>query len=235
MAGIAAAIIGAGALSAGGMIYGAKTAANAQTNASRNAISAEQQIYNQNKEQLQPFINAGQSALPTLQSLLTPGANQTATLNQIPGFTFAQDWGQKAVQNLGTTRGLGGNVLTAGANYATGLAQQGWGNIVNSLQGLVNTGSGAAGALAGVGATTGGQIGGQMVGIGNAQAGAATAIGSAAGNFGNSISTAALLQKLTGSNGMYGSQGAAGANTGAPGGGYYDATGGVQPGPGYYP
>ena len=102
MAGIAAAIIGAGALSAGASIFGAKTAASAQTAASRNAISAEQQIYQQNQANLQPFISAGKSALPTLQSLLTPGANQTATLSQIPGFQFAQDWGQKAVQNLGT-------------------------------------------------------------------------------------------------------------------------------------
>ena len=220
MAGIAAAIIGAGAITAGASIYGANKAANAQTNASKNAISAEQNIYNQNKAQLQPFISAGQSALPTLQSLLTPGPNQTSTLSQIPGFQFAQDWGQKAVQNLGTTRGLGGNVLTAGANYATGLAQQGWGNIVNSLQGLVNTGSGAAGALAGVGATTGGQIGGQMVGIGNAQAGAATAIGTGAGNFANSISTAALLQKLTGNQGMYGNAINAGTQPGVSNGGY---------------
>ena len=220
MAGIAAAIIGAGALSAGAAIYGANTAANAQTNASKNAISAEQNIYNQNKAQLQPFISAGQSALPTLQSLLTPGPNQTSTLSQIPGFQFAQDWGQKAVQNLGTTRGLGGNVLTAGANYATGLAQQGWGNIVNSLQGLVNTGAGAAGNLAGVGATTGGQIGGQMVGIGNAQAGAAIGTANAAGNFANSISTAALLQKLTGNQGMYGNTVNAGTQPGVSNGGY---------------
>src|SRR6185312_15238073 len=90
------------------------------------------------------LIGAGQgianNAASTLQQLLTPGANMTATLSQIPGFQFAQDWGQQAARNQGTSMGLGGNTLTAGANYATGLAQQGYGNIVNALPGLLGGG-----------------------------------------------------------------------------------------------
>ena len=95
------------------------------------------------------------SVMPTLQALLTPGANMTSTLSQIPGFQFAQDWGQKATQNLGTTTGLGGNVLTAGANYATGLAQQGWQGIVNSLLGVATQGNTLAGTgISGINAGT---------------------------------------------------------------------------------
>lgn len=203
MSGIASAILVGSGISAISSMFGAKTAATAQTNASRNAIGAQMQMFQQGKTLEQPFIDAGTSALPTLQKLLTPGPGMTETLSQIPGFTFAQDWGNKAVQNLGTARGLGGNVLTAGANYATGLAQQGWGNIVNSLQGLVNTGQGAANAVLGGGIQTGQGIGGNLVGIGNAQAGSNIATANAAGNFANSISTAAILSKLTGQNGMY--------------------------------
>lgn len=221
MAGIAAAIIGAGAIGAGASIYAANTAAGAQRDAAGNAINFQQDLYRRNSANLQPFIDAGTGALPTLRDLITPGPNQTSTLNNIPGFTFAQDWGQKAVQNLGTTRGLGGNVLKAGADYATGVAQQGWGSIVNALQGLVNTGSGAAGALAGVGQQTGASVGGSMIGAGNATAGAAMAGGTAAGNFANSISTAALLQKLTGgNNGMYANPINAGTQNGVSDGGY---------------
>lgn len=94
-------------------------------------------------------------AADTLKSLLTPGANMTATLSQIPGFQFAQDWGQQAVANEGTKLGLGGNTLTAGANYATGLAQQGYGNIVNALQGLMNGGT----SLANLGVASGTALG----------------------------------------------------------------------------
>lgn len=225
MAWVATAIVGAGALGAGASIYGANKGANAQTNASNQAISAQRGMFDVTQQNLQPFIQGGASAIPqqqdilkTLQQLTTPGASMTETLNQLPGFKFAQDWGQKAIQNLGTTRGLGGNVLTAGADYATGKAQQGWGSLVSALQGtagsvqgLINSGANAAGGLATNATATGGQIGGNLVGIGNAQAGAATATGSAIGGLGNSISTAAILRQLgLGGGGMYG------ANTSIP-------------------
>ncbi len=198
---IAAAIIGAGALGAGANIYGATTAANAQKDSQGKNIDFQNQLFNILRGQAQPFIDAGKSALPTLQSLITPGPNQTSTLNNIPGFQFAQDWGQKAVQNLGTTRGLGGNTLKAGADYATGVAQQGWGSIANALQALVNTGSSAVGTLTGAGNSFGGQVSNALTGIGNAGAGAATSIGNSVGNFGSSVSSAAILQKLTGGGG----------------------------------
>lgn len=220
MAWVATAIIGAGALGAGAQIFSAKTAADAQKSSTNSAINAEMAIYNANASNLDPFITAGTNALPTLQKLITPGEDQTSTLSQIPGFKFAQDWGSKAIQNLGTTRGLGGNVLKAGADYATGVAQQGWGAIVNALQGLVNTGEGAGAALAGVGATTGGQVGGQIVGAGNARAASDIATGQAVGGFGNSVTTAAILQKLAGNNGMYANRVDAGAAPGVGSGGF---------------
>jgi hypothetical protein len=127
-----------------------KSAANAQ-------VQAQQQVLQAIQSTIGPVLAQGQgiasSVIPTLTKLLTPGADMTSTLSQLPGFQFAQDWGQKAVQNLGTTTGLGGNVLKAGADYATGVAQQGFGNLVNSLQGFLNSGlqteTNAASTLAG--------------------------------------------------------------------------------------
>jgi hypothetical protein len=104
-----------------------------------------------------PYAGAGADILPTLKALLTPGKSMTDVLSQIPGFQFAQDWGTRAIQNLATTRGLGGNVLTAGAQYSTGLAQQGWQSIVNSLQALLGTGAGAAGNILSMLTGAGGQ------------------------------------------------------------------------------
>lgn len=197
MSAIASAIIGAGALGAGASIFGSLT----QANAAGNAISAQESMFNQAQANQQPFIQAGQSVLPTLQSLLTPGPNQTATLSQLPGFQFAQDWGQRGVSNQGTVTGLGGNTLTAGANFATGIAQQDWGTLVNQLQGLANTGASAAGAVGNQAVQTGQGIASSTIGQGNAIAGGAVG---AANSIGGGLTTAALLSKLTGSgNGMY--------------------------------
>ena len=213
MAGIAAAIIGAGVIGAGASIYGSSV----QAKAAGNAISAQQDMFNTAKNEQQPFINAGQSVLPYLQKLLTPGPDQTATLSQLPGFQFAQDWGQKGVTNQGTVTGLGGNTLTAGANFATGTAQQGWGTLVNQLQGLASMGSSGAAALGGQAVQSGANIGGSMIGQGNALAAGAVGAGN---QIGGGLTTAALLAKLTGGGGMYANAVDAGKAAGVGSGGF---------------
>lgn|SRR5574337_963841 len=205
---VATAIIGAGALGAGASIY----ASSQQVKAQNNAIQAMEGITGQGistiQQLLSPFINASTGVAPTLMSLLTPGANQTATLSKLPGFQFAQDWGQKEVQNMATTRGLGGNVLTAGANYATGLAQQGWQSLVGGLQNFYNTGAYAAGTGAsGIGQLLGqlsGNVGQAAVGIGNANAGGILGAAGAGGNTLSSFANLAMLKNLLGGKGgMY--------------------------------
>lgn len=201
MAWVATAIIGSSVVGAGASIYGSQTAAKAQRNAAGMATNAQLSMFDQAKQALQPFIGAGQDILPTLKNLLTPGQNMTDTLSQIPGFKFLQDWGQKAVQNQGSQRGLGGNVGTALVNFATGAAEnQGFFPLVQSLQGFANMGSGAAGSLAGGAVTTGGNIGGNIIGAGNATAGANIATGNAVGGVAGSVGNLALLNALTGGN-----------------------------------
>lgn len=202
---IGAALIGSAAIGAGASIF----SSSQQSSAAQRGIDAVTGMFNTGlntaKGALQPFIDAGQSALPTLQNLLTPGPNQTATLSQLPGFQFAQDWGQKAVQNLGTMRGIGGNVLTAGANFATGLAQQGFSGLAGLLQNFTNTGASAAGQLAGSAVGGSSTAGGNLL-SGNIQQGNAQAAGGL--GVGNSLSNALLYSQLFGgtkpSPGMYG-------------------------------
>ena len=216
MAGIIAAIVGGGIISAGASIY----AANKQTQASQNAISAQQGMFNTAQQEQQPFIQAGQSAIPQLQALLGLGpqgaSGSTAALQNIPGFQFISDLAQKGVANQGTTTGLGGNTLLAGANAGTNVAlASAWQPLVNSLQGLVQTGAGTAGNVGQQAVQTGANVGQNLVGIGNAQAGAATSAGT---NIANSLTTAALFNKLLGqNNGMYGNQGGSGGGVGAMG------------------
>jgi hypothetical protein len=198
MAGIAAAILGAGVLGAGASIFGGI----AQSNAASKAIAAQQNMFNIAQQEQQPYIQAGQNALPTLQGLITPGPNENALLAQTPGFQFANQMAQQGVSNQGTVTGLGGNTLLAGANAGTQLALgQAWQPTVNSLLSLIQTGGSVAGNVGNQAVNTGTTVGNTLVGIGNAQAGAATSVGA---NLGNSLTSAALFSKLINGQNMYG-------------------------------
>lgn len=223
---VAAAILGAGALSAGATAWGASKAADAQTKAGGAAIANQQQMYANNKNILSPFINAGAGGIGNLQNwtdpnsttnplaslikLTTPGADMSKVLEQTPGYQFSANQGTRAALNALAARGLGGSpgaIAKGVGGYVSGLASNTWQNIVNSLmgvqgqetgalQGLVNSGVTAGSALAGVGTNTANSITGSLTGIGNAQAAGANAIGGAVGGLGDSITTAQLIQKL---------------------------------------
>lgn len=72
---IAAAVLGAGALSAGAGIWGANKAADAQTSAANAAIANQQGMFGKLQGVVQPFINAGQGGIPNLQDWLNPNGN----------------------------------------------------------------------------------------------------------------------------------------------------------------
>ena len=98
---IAAAIGAVGAVGAAGVGAYASNQASKQQQAGLTAALAQQkQMFNTAQGALSPYYTAGANYGGVLSSLLTPGPNRTSTLSQIPGFQFAQDWGQKAVQNL---------------------------------------------------------------------------------------------------------------------------------------
>jgi hypothetical protein len=186
--------IGASISAAGGLgsaalqAFGATSAAGTQAQLGQQALAQLQAILGPVMAQGRSIVN---SALGPLTSLLTPGPNQNAALSQLPGFQFAQKWGQNAVSNSASATGLGGNALTAGANYATGLAQQGFGSLVGMLQNFLGSGlqteTGAANALAGGTSSLLTGIGqakaaGQM-GTANALAGGLSSLGSAAQSY----------------------------------------------------
>jgi hypothetical protein len=189
MAFVAAAIAGAGIAGLAGSLI----TSSAASKASSAAIAAQKDMFNTSVGLNQPFIDAGHTSDVTLGNLLTPGPNQTKTLSQLPGYQFAQDWGQKAVQNIGSTQGFGGNTLTAGAGFATGLAQQQFGSLANLLQNNVNSGVTSAGSLTGAATTTGQGVANSatagIMGSANALAGGITGVG-------NSTLNALLFNKF---------------------------------------
>lgn len=228
---IAAAVIGGAALSAGASIYGANKASDAQSAAAQASIQQANLTYGRNQATLQPFISGGTNALTNLTNftdannpnsplaqlmkLTMPGADMSATLAQTPGYQFTQSQGIRGIQNALAGRGLGGSAGAITKNvgdYTAGLASNTWDSVVknllatfgsgtNALQGIVSTGANSGAALAGSGNASMNAINSALTGQGNAQAAAANATGSAVGGLGNSISTAAMLQQLTGGSG----------------------------------
>ena len=205
---LAAAIVGG--LGATGALGGAfiqsnaaQTAAQQQAATAQQALALQQALFGKAQTALQPFISGGQNILGVLQSLLTPGPSQTATLQQLPGFQFQSQYGTMAATNQLASMGLGGSkgpLATAISNYNQGLAGTSFGNLIAQLQGFANMGSGAAGSLAsaaGGAATTQGQTLGTL---GAAQAagtlGSANALSGGLTGATSSITSPLLLSSL---------------------------------------
>lgn len=244
----------AGGLGAAGSIGSALIGSSAadkasqqQADAQRQALAQQQSLYNQGLGQqsnyfqtaqntLNPFISAGKSVLPTLQSLLTPGTSAD-TLSQMPGFQFQAQYGTKAATNALAARGQGssaGPLATAISQYNNGLAGTTWQNTVNALQGYANMGTGAAGSLAGIAGSAGNADLGGGIQAGNSQAGTLGNIGTAqaSGTLGSanalaggltgaasSGSNALLINSLLNRNGGGGIYGGAGPGSALMGGG----------------
>jgi len=190
-----------GGLGLAGSIGSAYIGSNAARQASQAQIGFGQQALAQLQSALGPLLSAGRSitdaSLGPLTRLLTPGPDQTAALSQLPGFQFAQDWGQRAVENLGSRMGFGGNTLAAGAQFATGTAQQGFGSLVGMLQNFLGSG---LGAQAHAGTALGQGTAGVLGGMGNAAAsgilGSANAISGGITGGTNALSNAAMINAL---------------------------------------
>ena len=210
----------------------ASNASNAQVALGRQALQQQQALFNQGlgqqstyfdqaRKALEPYATAGESVLPTLQGLITPGPNQNALLSQTPGFQFASQYGTMAATNALASRGLGasaGPVATAVSGYNQGLASNTWQSVVNALQGYAGLGGNAAATLGGIAGSAGnadvgagvqaGQVqGNTLTGIGQSQAagilGSANAISGGVSGVTNSLSSAALLSGLQGGGGLY--------------------------------
>ena len=203
------AALASAALSTGGSLI----ASGQQAGAARAGVNAQQQIYQQNQQLLNPYVQGGLGAYGTLNQLLGVGGNSASmqsALENLPGYQFTLGQGLKSTQNSYAARGLAdsGAALKGAANYATGLANSGWNTYANALQNSANTGYGAGAAIAGVGANTGQGIANTNLAYGNAQA---------SGTLGatNSISNALpLYAYLSGANNSGASIGNGGGSVG---------------------
>lgn len=213
--GMAAAVIGAGALGAVGTAVAASSAAEAQQNAAAQSSATQRQMYEQTRRDLTPYNQAGQQGMNMLMGRMgeftSPIIMDQAALERTPGYQFNLSQGLKAVQNSAAARGLGvsGAAMKGAAQYATGLADSTYQNQFNNavtnqtnaynrLMGVSTLGQSAAAQTGAMGTQTAANIGNNIVGAGNATAGSYMAMGNAVGGLANSLGQAYMMSQIMG-------------------------------------
>jgi hypothetical protein len=187
----AAVVVGAAVVGAAATVYASNKSSSATRNASNAAIQAQNTALEQQKELSAPYRALGESAIPTLQSLLGigpggPGAAEK-TLQNMPGYQFAKSQGIDATKASAASMGLAlsGNTLEGIDKFSTGLADQTYQSEVQNLMGIAGLGQAAAA--------------GQAANVGNAATNKANiAIEQGANEAGISANTAASLAGIAG-------------------------------------
>lgn len=212
-----AALIAGGVGAAGGVASAAigsnaaQKAAKVQAKAATLAANNQLEMFHTTQKNLQPYMDLGGSALPTLEDLLGtgPGGPEKiqSALESTPGYQFTRDQGLKSVQNSYAAKGLAnsGAALKGAAEFTTGLANTTYEQRLADYFNAVGRGQNAAAGLGALGqeaTTTAGNFA-----TSGAAATAAGAVGSANAltNGLNSINSAAQLPLLV-SSGMFGAQ-----------------------------
>lgn len=117
-----------------GGITGANAASGAQVNAANQSNAAALQVYNDQKQRLQPFLDAGKSALPGLQAIAGQPIDRTSLLSGYLGSDeFSQLANQARYQTLASAEATGGLGSTATANGLAAIAPQLGQNYLNSM------------------------------------------------------------------------------------------------------
>jgi hypothetical protein len=197
---VATAIVGSAVVGAGSSL----AASSKQAKASKKASDVQERMYQQTREDLLPYNEAGQYATGQLRNRLTeltsPIVMDQATLEKTPGYQFNLAQGLKATQNSAAARGLGtsGAALKGAATFATGLADSTYQNQFNNeninrtnaynrLMGLAQLGESAAAQTGAYATQTGQGIANSTIQGGNAQAaginGAANALTNGVNNY----------------------------------------------------
>lgn len=190
--------IGAGVGMLGYMMnqQASQNATEAETNAANQANATQTSQFNQTRADQQPFINSGIGALNQLNQQM-PDLTRSFSMADFradPGYQFAMDQGNSAIQRSSAARGtLGGDTLKSMQGFSQGLADQQYQtartnftndqtNRFNKLSSMVGTGQGATNQVQAAGTNTANNISSNQLGTGNAIAANNIAQGNAATN-----------------------------------------------------
>lgn len=123
---------------------------NAQADAAKNASQTQLAVYNQTRKDLMPYMNLGNGASNQLSNLLGLNggnpASMLAALQQTPGYQFAFNQGQTALDRSAASRGmmLSGGQVKDSLQYGQGMADQLYNTTVNQNMGAAQLGENAA-------------------------------------------------------------------------------------------
>ncbi|WP_168395117.1 hypothetical protein [Acinetobacter indicus] len=198
---VAAAVVGSavvgGVMSSRAQKSAAKTAANAQIDASEMGVEEQRRQFDAIQKLLKPYADAGLSGLTGQQDLLgiNGTAAQQAAINNINNSSEMQTYlqqGENAIlQNASATGGLrGGNTQAALAQFRPQLLNQLINQRYQNYAGLTSLGQNAAAGTGNAGMQTASNISNLYQQTGAAQAGAALAQGQANANMWNGLTGA---------------------------------------------
>jgi hypothetical protein len=170
-------------------VLGGVMGSNAVTSGRDAANAAQMQMYQQTRNDLGPYREAGLAPLQAQEDLLglngQPAADAAmSNFQSSPGYQFQLEQGLRGVDAGAAAKGLlrSGATLKAEQTFGTGLADQEFGNYYNRLMGLSTLGETAAGQT-GTAATATGQ------GIASTDASAGAALASIYGNVAKGLSS----------------------------------------------
>lgn len=197
---VAAAVVGSavvgGVMSSKAQKSAARTAANAQIEASDKGVEEQRRQFDALQALLKPYADAGLSGLTGQQNLLgiNGTAAQQAAINNINNSSEMQTYlqqGENAIlQNASATGGLrGGNTQAALAQFRPQLLNQLINQRYQNLAGMTALGQNAAAGTGNAGMQTASNISNLYQQTGAAQAGAALAQGQASANMWNGVSS----------------------------------------------
>jgi hypothetical protein len=179
---------------AGGIIQGnaANNAAQAQAQAAAQATALQKQVYDQSRQDWQPYQQAGTQALSQLQDPSLLKSFGASDFQQDPGYQFRMDEGQKALERSAAARGglMGGATAKALTQYGQNFASNEYQNAYNRfnqdqqnrfgrLSSLTGYGTMANQSLGQAGQSYANNAGQNMIGAANGAAGASMASGNA--------------------------------------------------------
>jgi hypothetical protein len=204
------AAVSVAAVGIGASIYSANKQAGAIKSAANSSIQEQNNEYNQTRADQAPWRTTGASALDKIAKLygldsvdangnVVKGSGKAdfSSFSTSPDFQFNLGQGQDAINRSAAARGglLSGAAVKAGETYATGLANQNFGDYVSRLQGVSGSGQAATNATQVAGTNMANNNSNALMAAGNARASAYNDIGQTVGNTANSLGSSFLLYK----------------------------------------
>lgn len=164
------AIIG-GAASLGSALIGsssAKKAAKAQAASADKAAQVQWDMFNQNREDMTPWREAGGAAIGSLSAMLQPGYDHTTS----PGYQFRMDEGLRAVEGSAAAKGLlgSGGTLKDIIRFSQGTAADDYNQQFNRTASVAQGGQQVGMGLASLGQNAATNAGNAYMQAGNAKA-----------------------------------------------------------------